>query len=131
MLMAYDVVDLDMLQRAIPKTQYEIKIMVYMSNHSYSTEILSSSDIFNLNVSNIYLNAKKNVEIQEFRKIVNDNFDFEVKSVTELKADDKIALIFNTDLPNLSPDEIGKINDEVFELFDKQNYKTIEAVMVL
>lgn len=123
----YDIdTSVDILQNIKPKAQYERKIAEYMSNPSYVTEIYGKLDI-----TDTYFNVKKNIEIQEFCSLLNENFDFEVKSITELESDDRVSLVFNTDLPDLLPEKIGKINDEVFELFDKQNYKTIEAVMVL
>lgn len=90
----------------------------------------------NSNISKpMALNIIQQIEITNITRMLQAAFsEFQIlKPVIEIAGDNnKVSLIFNTSLPdNLSPDEIGKVNDKAFEIFSKESHSFIDSVMVL
>lgn len=81
------------------------------------------------------IQMSNNQEVQNLFELLSKEFktQFAIESVTEIDSveEGKVSIAFNTNLCEITPNEIGKINSRAFTIFKAQNYETINAVMVL
>lgn len=107
----------------------QIPVLEYLNQVGIDDVVVQS------NVIDKTIQMSENKEVQDLLKLFNKEFEteFAIESITEFESveEDKVSIAFNTNLQNVAPNEIGGINSRAFTIFKAQNYKTINAVMVL
>lgn len=106
-----------------------------LSTSEYLNQVLDTEIIAQNKIIDKPIQISDNKEVQDLFELLSKEFktQFIIESVTEIVSveEGKVSIAFNTNLCNITPNEIGKINNRAFAIFKTQNYKTINAVMVL
>ncbi|MBD5165220.1 hypothetical protein [Helicobacter sp.] len=131
-----------------PKQEYFIPINTLYSPYNLNTQgiieikIEGKNSILNTNFSdradndntsyemeNYDLNNEEN-EIKKIRNMIEKRFDCKVQSLSKFKDETgKTDIIFNTDLPEMTTDEIYNINQKFYNLLANNQY--IGSVLIL
>lgn len=76
---------------------------------------------------------KKNKELKLIKNLIEYELNCKVKSFSEIKDTEtnKLSIIFNTDLPDMTTDEIYNINKKFYNIFISENFKYIYSIVVI